>query len=348
MKKTITKEIDKKYNTIFDLMTEQSKNIFNSCIFHNKIFTLFKKEIYNDVYKLSKTKDIIDDKSYQFVLFKQVYHKYYELYVKYKNIIKENNKIIYKYLINVKPVITTINFNNEYTKFINEIKVNIPDNKYKFIFLDNIVENILKSFYRTNFNIIKNDLVKHKKFSIDNDDLIEDVRNNRTIETDFNIRDIKNKIEKNLKHTVKSQQFIFKKVIYQKKYIQLNILPADIILNIIDKYYECLTSYFGKIKLGLKVSKPKYKSNDNKYNLFYFTSSFKIVDYKIRINIGKYFKENLMDHLNVEQYKTKYYYKNKIKKKRNKKIILKFQKINITIKMILLMEIIFILSILDF
>ena len=97
MKKTITQYIDVKYNKIFDLMTIESKNLFNSCIFHNKIFTLFKQNIYNDVYTLYQNnkynKDIITS-------FQDIYDKYYEIFSKYKNIINENNKSIFKQFYN--------------------------------------------------------------------------------------------------------------------------------------------------------------------------------------------------------------------------------------------------------
>ena len=155
MKKTITQYIDVKYNKIFDLMTIESKNLFNSCIFHNKIFTLFKQNIYNDVYILYQNnkynKDIITS-------FQDVYHKYYEIFCKYKNIINENNKLIFKHLINdIKQnniIITTKNYETNKNKYIKELKnkISIPDKKYQNIFFNDIINNILQVINKKSYN----------------------------------------------------------------------------------------------------------------------------------------------------------------------------------------------------
>lgn len=340
MKKTIIQYIDVKYNKIFDLMTIESKNLFNSCIFHNKIFTLFKQNIYNDVYILYQNnkynKDIITS-------FQDVYHKYYEIFGKYKNIINENNKLIFKHLINdIKQnniIITTKNYEIYKNKYIKELqnKISIPDKKFQNIFLNDVIINILQSFYKKNFDIIKDNLTNHKEYEILNDNLIEDVRNNRTIITNIDISDLKDKITlllKNInkndtKYVMKSQQFIFKKIVYQNKYIkqQMDILPADIILNIIDKYYDCNKGYYALISKGLKANKPKYKQKEDKFNLFYYTSSFKLENNKVRLTIGNYFSNNLNEYIdNVEKYKNKFYYKNNLSKTKKNKDYIKINK----------------------
>ena len=57
-------------------------------------------------------------------------------------------------------------------------------------------------------------------------------------------------------------------------------LPADITLNLINKYYEAIKSYYAKLELKMKACKPKYLDKDSKFSLFYYPSSFKIVNNK--------------------------------------------------------------------
>lgn len=69
-------------------------------------------------------------------------------------------------------------------------------------------------------------------------------------------------------------------------------LPADIILNIIDKYSEAINSYYGKLEKKIIANKPKYLKKDDKFNLFYFPRSFSLNKNNVRLTVGSYIANN--------------------------------------------------------
>ena len=92
-------------------------------------------------------------------------------------------------------------------------------------------------------------------------------------------------------------------------------LPADIILNLIDKYSESIASYYGKINKKLRANKPKYLKKEEKFNLYYFPSSYKLKDNTARLTIGKYTALNYNTYNGNKLYKItdrKYYNKHLI------------------------------------
>ena len=70
-----------------------------------------------------------------------------------------------------------------------------------------------------------------------------------------------------------------------------------------------IETYYKTLKKGHKCRKPKFKGKTDKFNLFYYKSSFKIIDDKyIRLNVGKYFDTIYTDLYKLEKYKKNKYY----------------------------------------
>lgn len=110
-----------------------------------------------------------------------------------------------------------------------------------------------------------------------------------------------------------------------------NKLPTDVILNLIDHYYQDLKNYYKLLNIDFKkANKPKYLNKTDKYSLYYYSHSFKIVKNKIRLTVGKFMADNYNKyHNNLYKINSKLYcFKNdiqtEIKKSKNKKFINKF------------------------
>ena len=76
-----------------------------------------------------------------------------------------------------------------------------------------------------------------------------------------NFKDVnyKHKIQHKFNIELKSEQYLFKLFVYNYCLGANKVkLPADIILNLIDKYSEGIASYYGKINKKLRANKPKY------------------------------------------------------------------------------------------
>jgi putative transposase len=172
-------------------------------------------------------------------------------------------------------------------------------------------------FYDKCYFTLKNELINKKPFSIKNDELLKNVKNDEYYFEDKNIN-YKDKIVDEFEIKIKSDQTLFKDVVYKFSLGDNKIkLPADIILNIINKYYESIKSYYAIIKINKKARKPKFLDKNAKFNLYYFTSSFKQEKNKIRLTIGEYhsdnynnFQKNKLQKINNR----KYYCKTKVVK----------------------------------
>src|SRR5438477_3466193 len=87
---------------IFDSMTITSKNIVNCTIFNTTIYTKYKNEIYKHIYNIIENMENILDID-KCKIEQQIYDLYdikYKEYVANKDIIKNNNEIIYKFIKN--------------------------------------------------------------------------------------------------------------------------------------------------------------------------------------------------------------------------------------------------------
>ena len=300
--KTIQIIANKSNNKIFDHMTTISKNIYNSCVFSFNIFKLFKKQIYDDFFMniknimnsktdfFNKNKLIYDTYDQEFI---KIYNKYYKTYIESKEQIIKNNKIIFDF---IKIELNNIILNSSNIKFyinkiINSLKkiITYDKNNKKLIFTD-IIINIIKSFYNKTYFRTKYEMLNHIPFTINDETLINDIKNDNYLfskktetfyENDYTYLNLK------------SEQYLFKICVYSEGLgINKDKLPADIILNIIDKYYTNIKSFYGLINKKIKANKPTYIKD--KYNLFYYPSSFKIIDNKkVRLTVGNYISTNI-------------------------------------------------------
>jgi len=324
--KTIQFIIDKKYNNIFNEMAYISKNIYNCCIYSNNIFTLFKNNVYKEMYdffsiinntnipkkryimKMKNNTDIIVDKL----------KVYYDIYTNNLQLIKTNNTIIFEYIknkINTNNIILNSfnikQFYKETTKELNnKVSYNISNKEYVFT---NIIDRIIKSFYNKKYFLTRYQMLNHIKCTFNDEQLINDIKDNYYYYDNFKYINYKKKIESDFKVVLDSDQYIFKKFVYNYGLSNnKDKLPADIILNIIDKYYEAIKSYYGKLNKKLKADKPKYLGKNDKFNLFYYPSSFKRFNNCARLTVGSYIADNYnnINKSNINKLSNRKYYNN--------------------------------------
>jgi len=359
-------------------MTSISKNIYNSTLFIYKIYKIYQNDIYKELHdyiiknnlhlkfiniiKLNKKEHIKYDKKAkkekkdndiikieeQFYL---LYDKYYKLYIKNKKYIDSNNQIIYKYIIKDINDNNIIISNSNYQLLINKYLIKVcnleniifNDNN-KFILIDNIVNEIIKSLYiKKYFNIKKQ--IENKKV-IDNkyQEVINVINNKQFLYSDDNDNKTwRDTIIKTLKiDKLSSIENFISRLSYKYLGVNKEKLPSDVIINIIAKAYLNVKSYYALLKSGTqtKTNISKFLEKDEKFNLFYYYRSFKILEDGIRLNVGEYVHNHLND-IFKNNYKTvmiknkKYYYNDNnlidISNKRlkiNKKKKLKYTEIN--------------------
>ena len=297
--KTIQYEYKGTKKHIFNDMTIISKNIFNCCVFTNNMFAIYKNKMYKYIYKLLLTKQINCNHDF-FDLSKSILNEYYKIYSDNYQLIKTNNNIIYNY---VKSYINNNNIilnNSNIEQFIIDIYKNVKklvvyDKYNKYLVLTYLIDKIIKYFYNKNYYKVKNELINHKPLTIYDKELIDNVKQDKYyFEDTYENYKTKLKIEYDIE--LKSDQYLFKMFVYDFCLgNNKNKLPADVILNLIDKYYEAIKSYYSKIKLKMRANKPKFINH--KFSLYYFPSSFKIENNKIRLNVGNYIGENYYNDL---------------------------------------------------
>jgi len=309
-------------------MTDISKNIYNNTLFIYKVYNIYQNDIHKDVYnfiitnnfhikyiktdniekkkyekynkkakKIKKTDDIILITDY----FYSMFDKYYKFYVNNKKNIDSNNQIIYKYIIsdikNNDIIISNNNYNEIINKYINEVielKDIIFNNDNKNITIDNIVKSIVKSLYIKNYFYIKKQIENKYKVDDKYKNVIEVINNNQYIYDNNENLTYRNKIIKELNINFSSIENLINRLSY--KYIEINKekLPSDVIINIIAKAYGNIKSYYALLKSGKqsKTNISKFLDKEAKFNLFYYSRSFKKLDDGIRLNVGEYINKN--------------------------------------------------------
>lgn len=317
----------KQFN-ILNWMTDISKNIYNNTLFIYKVYNIYQNDIHKDVYnfiitnnfhikyiktdniekkkyekynkkakKIKKTDDIILITDY----FYSMFDKYYKFYVNNKKNIDSNNQIIYKYIIsdikNNDIIISNNNYNEIINKYINEVielKDIIFNNDNKNITIDNIVKSIVKSLYIKNYFYIKKQIENKYKVDDKYKNVIEVINNNQYIYDNNENLTYRNKIIKELNINFSSIENLINRLSY--KYIEINKekLPSDVIINIIAKAYGNIKSYYALLKSGKqsKTNISKFLDKEAKFNLFYYSRSFKKLDDGIRLNVGEYINKN--------------------------------------------------------
>jgi putative transposase len=308
----------------------ESKNIFNLSIFCIEIFNLYKTNIYKSIYEYTNINCDID---YDGMINNKLLN-YFNDYVKIKDNLKINNKYIYKFIItyinNNNIIIKKSNYDNIYKLFIDKLKddTNINYNNNKKLLFENIINKIIISIYTINFNKTKNEILNHIPLSINDEELINDVKNNNIIEIKTNMN-YKTNIEKLIENKLKSDQnyiscFIYKQLGEKTKNLQSTLIGA-----VINKAYDSYSSFYALKKLGIKVNKPKYLKKEELYNLIYFYSDIVVDEENNNLklytsnNISKNFNKIISnDYIYVDN--NKYVNKIHLKKIGNNKIIKKY------------------------
>lgn len=299
--KTIQFTIDNKHNNILDDMTTVSKNIYNCCIYSNNIFYLFKNKVYQELYLFLKTiqkselnnshkKILISLNNTDILLSKLKY--YYDFYNDNKQLLLNNNNIIYDYIKNkaTNIILNSINIEEFYNTTTDELSkmVNYTTSNKEYVFT-NIIDKIIKSFYDKKYFLTKYQMLNNISFTFKDGQLKNDIINKYYYYDNFKDVNYKQKIQKKFNIELKSEQHLFKLFVYNYCLgVNKVKLPADIILNLIDKYSEGIASYYSKINKKLRANKPKYLKKEEKFNLYYFPSSYKLEDNIARLTVGKH------------------------------------------------------------
>ena len=357
---------------ILDYMTSISKNIYNCTLYCYKVYKQFEDNIYKDLYDdiiknkyVEKLGDVINknkikktenkgtkiknknntgkrDKKDNIIIqieekLYKIYDNYYNLYSLNKKNIDDNNKIIFKFIIeDIKQnsiIIDKFNilklFDDYKHKIINLNNILFNSNNEKLV-IDNIINGILNSLYYKNIYYIKKllDINQEKKIEIKYKHIIESIKNNSFyIE---NNSKYSHKIKNELCIPITSIQNLIGRVSLTHLNENKEKIPSDVIGNIINKMYSNIISYYDLLKSGTQknISFCKYLNKDDRFNLFYYCRSFKIEENKIRLNVGDYINKNYglfnkINHEKIQINKTLYYYnKNQlVDKKLNKNFI---------------------------
>lgn len=328
-KYTITSNhiFSKNVSKILDELGKTSKNVFNHYLFCYKFYLIFKDLIYENVFldtiktKLY-TKDIIDE------LIIDKFKYYFQLYQSdYKNYIN-NNDILYDYIKKLNLDISHNNFMEIYNGLIINClsldKLVLTNNNLIFLFKNNIFS-ILTSFYYCKYYNVKNGLINKIpiKFKF-NDDFKNHVMTTEkpiifiqkqdykkilndllSIEKELNNKKLDDKklkekiIEEqqeldNKKYVLGSEQNFISRLAYST--MKFNKTSSDLIVNILPKAHDAISSYYALKNKGLKANKPNYIS-DNFYLLVFCGKTIKLEDKninkkQIRLLYGNYIIKN--------------------------------------------------------
>lgn len=310
---------------ILKFMSHESKNIYNTSIFHTQIFLRYSNLIYKKLWKLVKTKDVTNVTQFDSKLF-EIYDRYYKHHLSIRFIKKYNNNVIYQL---IKENIDGVDLVNNNYYFFEEfiIRTLYEDNLLKFppncsieteheIFYD-IVSKILQSIYNKNFQKTKNEIINREKCTIEDPDFIKQVKDNmhlfpekinginykkrlqkhRLFKPEKKVQNKKsknNKIKKSKPKGIKSDQNYIGRIIY--KYYLNPKIPSDLMCNIIKKSYEAHTSFFALRKKGIKANIPKFLDKDGHYILPFYARSKKEVQKGshtyYRLTVGSYVSNN--------------------------------------------------------
>lgn len=283
--------------SILRCMSSDSRRIFNSVLFYEKIYYIFKSDIYRNVINKIKFKNksnIDNEKIYSYILIE--YDKYYKFFINNKEIIKENNIVIYNYMK------STINFNDvtnntyesyrekliKYFKKNKLIKYDETNENYVYI---NVIDRILRSFYNKNYFYVKNCLLNHKPYKNIDDIFVKQVKNEQYI-----LKEKKDNFKSKLaeKYDIKGDQVIIKRYVYSKLDDVKTRLNGDIVCNIINKALTTLSAYYELRKVQKNCKRPKFIDKNGYFILPFFDRSKKYIesDKLLRITLGRYISNN--------------------------------------------------------
>jgi putative transposase len=284
---------NKSFNDLFKFMSNISRNIYNITIYINSIYYKYKNEILKESYAEYLFLKLSDEQFYEVVYDK--FNYFYKLHSDKNSLININNNLIYK---KICEKLQTVSINNEnyykirseiYFDNLFEIKFN---NEYEYDF---IIDGILMSIYRKNFNLISEQI--KNKIPIDNHNydlnFINDVKQNKNLFP--TTKSFKEKIV--LKKDILSDQNIITRFIYKNLGENYNKLPSDIICNIIKKTFDNFKGYWACKEKGKKCNRCKFLNKDELFILPFFARSFVInkTSNSLRLTVGKHIANNLIE-----------------------------------------------------
>ncbi len=299
---------------IIKFMSKVSKNIYNITIFCYSVFCKYREDIYEELYRYIDSLNIdikkSTDKYIELVEQKlqHIFENKYNTFVSIKNNIENNNKIIYQYIINkIKNENILLN-NNNYYDFKNNITNDLLKNReIKFDNNNNdelfylIIDRICQSIYNRNFYNIKYKLINKIPIEINDNEFIEQVKNKLYLfkeKEDMHVN-FKKKITDEFKLKLKSNRNYVSRFIYKHLNENTGLIPSDVIINIINKAFESINSYFAIKEKGLTCNYPKYLPKNSFYILPFFDRSRKEITInsknKIRLTVGSYIAKNLLE-----------------------------------------------------
>ena len=289
---------NKPLNNILDFMCHESKNIYNTSIFHTQIFLRHKNDIFEELHTLVNDNKIKNITDFDEMLY-EIYNKYCEDHIKLKTYKIFNNNIIYKF---IKTRLIDFIVNDNFVlieKFvIQELEkqniLHFPtncNNDTKNKLFHNIVYSILASFYTKNFNMTKDQILAKQKCTIDDTIFIEQVKaNNFLLINDKKNTKYKELLKKHAlfeeaigKDKIKSDQNYIARIVY--RYYTNPKIASNLMCDIINKAYESYKSFFKLKEKGIYVNIPKFLPKDAKYILPFFKSSFREVSIKNGVEI---------------------------------------------------------------
>ena len=322
---------DKITNNILKFMTHESKNIYNATVYHTNIFLRYQNIIFKELLDLVTDRTIRDIQKFD-ITFYELYHKYYQRYMRIQNVLRINNQIIYGVIKNYLKQSNITIMNNNFNKIKKTVIKIIDENKLivvsdcdkKELYLD-IVSNILVSMYNRSFNFLKDMIMSRRPCTAFDTTFIRQVKNDerlfskdiaisyKSILMEHKLFKIKKKKKKEKdnetekekkKETIKSNQSYIARIIY--RYYTNCTIPSDVMCNIISKVYASFSSYFALLKNGKKANKPKFLDSNGHYILPFFKRSRKLIKKNgksyYRLTIGNYIAEHYPSIVDNDQY----------------------------------------------
>ena len=312
--KTFSVEINSRnspFYNIFKFMGRICKNIYNSTLFVYKIYLLYKNLFLNDIYK-----DICSDTTHtvdyvNFAIFNKLEY-FYNLHTKKDSLIKHNNNILYKRIINKLESIQLNNntYNDILQQIINEnadIKFN---NDYEYSF---IINHILKNIYLKKYNKILYQIKNKIKIDSKDDIFIEQVKNGdnifppipnyfKLIKEKFTKETDKQNVIKEPK--IKSIHNIIRKFVFTKLDVNSKSVPAHVIYGVIEKVFNNISSYYSLREKGFFAKMCKYKTKNELFVVPFDSDSIKVINSgdSIRLTVGDYISKNYNKILNNNNY----------------------------------------------
>lgn len=300
--KTITYNIkDKSIHKILNVMTKISKNIYNTTIFNITIFTKYKQSIFKQIYK--EINILPEDKLISYDIHKRIYEVYdinYKEYVNNIPIIKNNNKIIYKFITEccdtsyiINDFYKVIKYVVEYHIFKNNEIIYNDSNKYEVV--DSIIDKILQSIYNKNYYRTYYQLINKEPITLQNEIFINQVKNNEHLFNTHIKIDWKKKIESKFNLKICSDNNIIGRIVYSHLNNDKGKLPSDLIVNIVQKAYKGFSSFYALKRKGIKCNMPKYIQKNRSYNLPFYPHSFKVDNENCRLTVGGNISKNYLN-----------------------------------------------------